>query len=300
MAAFVVGLPAAPGRFQVPSSTVGYAQTSSHRGSAAQRLLHGATAWNAVPARTFAPASSGRRLAGGESVEFLPGSAIMMAKAKGGKSKSKASSKPPPQKAPPKAQRRAPAEPATERAAEPAPAAAPAAAEELPAPPPTARDESAASPARAAGASSAVRAKKDVLLANWEYDVDDILTEEERVDRSNAGLDGTLEEMRRDIERMKRKSAPRDAGAQDEKPKYQELLNNFLAANVFVVAGFAVFFAVAVGLKSSGVTEAPLDFFVKIWDPVIQPVMGIMMGGAIVQGAYGYVQKKKEEKEAQQ
>jgi TRAP-type C4-dicarboxylate transport system permease small subunit len=75
------------------------------------------------------------------------------------------------------------------------------------------------------------------------------------------------------------------------KEKFLNWLNIILVADVFLVLlGFG-WFAIAVIGDASGV-HLGLDVWHKLWIPVFNPAIGILMGGAILSGIISWVSKK--------
>jgi TRAP-type C4-dicarboxylate transport system permease small subunit len=75
------------------------------------------------------------------------------------------------------------------------------------------------------------------------------------------------------------------------KEKFLNWLNIILVADVFLVLlGFG-WFAIAVIGNATGV-HLGLDVWHKLWIPVFNPAIGILMGGAILSGIISWVSKK--------
>ncbi len=75
------------------------------------------------------------------------------------------------------------------------------------------------------------------------------------------------------------------------KEKFLNWLNIILVADVFLVLlGFG-WFAIAVIGDATGV-HLGLDIWHKLWIPVFNPAIGILMGGAILSGIISWVSKK--------
>ncbi|MBK1989509.1 hypothetical protein A0J48_018545 [Sphaerospermopsis aphanizomenoides BCCUSP55] len=75
------------------------------------------------------------------------------------------------------------------------------------------------------------------------------------------------------------------------KDKLLNWLNTILVADVFlVILGFG-WFAVAVVGDASGINLG-LDLWHKLWQPVFNPAIGILMGGALLSGITSWVSKK--------
>lgn len=68
-------------------------------------------------------------------------------------------------------------------------------------------------------------------------------------------------------------------------------LNTFLMWNTFfVLLSFLWFVAALVGRS----LQVPLgfDLWMQLWDPVFTPAIGLLMGGAIISGLYGWLSKR--------
>ena len=75
------------------------------------------------------------------------------------------------------------------------------------------------------------------------------------------------------------------------KDKMLDWLNLALMANLFFVLFCFSWLAIAVIGRTSGVPLG-LDVWYKLWQPVVQPALGILMTGAIVSGISSWVSKK--------
>jgi hypothetical protein len=69
------------------------------------------------------------------------------------------------------------------------------------------------------------------------------------------------------------------------------LIDRILVADVFLVLGGAVWFALAVLLHSRNI-EAPLNAFQALWEPLFTPAIGLLMGAALISGALGWWQRR--------
>lgn len=68
-------------------------------------------------------------------------------------------------------------------------------------------------------------------------------------------------------------------------------LNTFLMWNTFfVLLSFVWFVAALVGRS----LDVPLGFnlWIQLWDPIFTPAIGLLMGGAIISGIYGWFTKR--------
>ncbi len=75
------------------------------------------------------------------------------------------------------------------------------------------------------------------------------------------------------------------------KDKLLDWLNLALMVNLFFVLFCFGWLAIAVVGRTSGVPLG-LDVWYKLWQPVVQPALGILMTGAIVSGVSSWVAKK--------
>ena len=75
------------------------------------------------------------------------------------------------------------------------------------------------------------------------------------------------------------------------KDKMLDWLNLALMANLFFVLFCFGWLAIAVVGRTSGISLG-LDVWYKLWQPVVQPALGILMTGAIVSGVSSWVAKK--------
>jgi hypothetical protein len=75
------------------------------------------------------------------------------------------------------------------------------------------------------------------------------------------------------------------------KEKLLEWLNLALTVNLFFVLLSFFWLAIAVVGRSTGVSLG-LDVWYKLWEPVMQPAIGILMAGAILSGISSWVSKR--------
>jgi hypothetical protein len=75
------------------------------------------------------------------------------------------------------------------------------------------------------------------------------------------------------------------------KEKLSNWLNTLLVADFFLVLlGFA-WFVVAVAGEATGVNLG-LDLWHKLWMPLFNPAIGILMAGALISGAISWISRK--------
>ena len=68
-------------------------------------------------------------------------------------------------------------------------------------------------------------------------------------------------------------------------------MDTLLVVDVFVVIAGAIWFAVAVTLHSQHI-EAPLELFQRLWEPLFNPAIGLLMAAALLSGALGWWQRR--------
>ncbi|BDA46739.1 hypothetical protein COCOBI_09-1920 [Coccomyxa sp. Obi] len=71
----------------------------------------------------------------------------------------------------------------------------------------------------------------------------------------------------------------------------KDLLDKVLIADFFFVCAALAWLVAGVGVKASLDNSALLDVWYPLWQWVFQPAIGVLMLGAIVSGAVGWVQK---------
>ena len=68
-------------------------------------------------------------------------------------------------------------------------------------------------------------------------------------------------------------------------------LNTLLVINTFVVLGSFAWLAIAVLGRGAGLSLG-LNLWYRLWEPVFTPALGILMGGALLSGLIGQVNKR--------
>lgn len=84
---------------------------------------------------------------------------------------------------------------------------------------------------------------------------------------------------------------PEPRGTLPLSERLKSWLDALLVANVFVVIGGAVWFAVAIGLDSQQI-EAPLRLFQRLWEPLFTPAIGLLMAAALLSGLLGWWRRR--------
>ena len=74
-------------------------------------------------------------------------------------------------------------------------------------------------------------------------------------------------------------------------PAWKHWLDRILVLNVFLVIAGAGWFAVAVIGSSQGL-EAPMTLFMRLWEPLFTPAIGLLMGAAVLSGCWSWWQRR--------
>jgi hypothetical protein len=75
------------------------------------------------------------------------------------------------------------------------------------------------------------------------------------------------------------------------KDQFLKGLNFVLMLDLFFVLASFGWFAIAI-LGRAAKVPLGLDLWLKLWDPVMQPAIGILMAGAILSGLSSWVMKR--------
>ena len=70
-------------------------------------------------------------------------------------------------------------------------------------------------------------------------------------------------------------------------------LDRLLVADVFLVIGGALWFLSAVICEARGLHQ-PLALFQSLWDPLFMPAIGLLMAAALLSGALGWWQQRRQ------
>ena len=78
-----------------------------------------------------------------------------------------------------------------------------------------------------------------------------------------------------------------------ESSKYnlKNIIDNFLLVNLFVVIFFAIFFIFAVIMQINGINIF-LDFVQKIWNPLIVPLITLLIISSLLNGINSWWRRK--------
>ena len=77
----------------------------------------------------------------------------------------------------------------------------------------------------------------------------------------------------------------------NSEPAWKRWLDRILVLNVFLVIAGAGWFAVAVIGSSQGL-EAPMTLFMRLWEPLFTPAIGLLMGAAVLSGCWSWWQRR--------
>ena len=73
--------------------------------------------------------------------------------------------------------------------------------------------------------------------------------------------------------------------------KLKQIIDNLLLINLFTVIFFAVFFIFAIIMQLNGIFIF-IDFIQKVWNPLIVPLITILIIGALVNGINSWWRRK--------
>ena len=79
--------------------------------------------------------------------------------------------------------------------------------------------------------------------------------------------------------------------APTSQPIWKIWLDRLLVVNVFLVMGGAAWFGLAVVSSSQGL-EAPMRQFMRLWEPLFTPAIGLLMGAALINGVWSWWQRQ--------
>ena len=77
----------------------------------------------------------------------------------------------------------------------------------------------------------------------------------------------------------------------NQKNKLKELIDKLLMVNLFGVVFFAIFFVFAVIMQINGVVIY-LDYFQKVWNPLIVPLITILIISSLIYGISSWWTRK--------
>ena len=78
---------------------------------------------------------------------------------------------------------------------------------------------------------------------------------------------------------------------ENNKNKLQQIIDSLLLINLFTVIFFAIFFIFAIIMQLSGIFIF-IDFIQIVWNPLIVPLITILIIGALVNGINSWWRRK--------
>ena len=78
---------------------------------------------------------------------------------------------------------------------------------------------------------------------------------------------------------------------EDNQNKLQQIIDNLLLINLFTVIFFAIFFIFAIIMQLNGVLVF-INFIQIVWNPLIVPLITILIVGALVNGISSWWRRK--------
>ena len=78
---------------------------------------------------------------------------------------------------------------------------------------------------------------------------------------------------------------------QNNQNNLKQIIDNFLLINLFTVIFFAIFFIFAIIMRINGIFVF-IDFIQRIWNPLIVPLITILIIGALVNGINSWWRRK--------
>ena len=73
--------------------------------------------------------------------------------------------------------------------------------------------------------------------------------------------------------------------------KLKQLIDNLLLINLFIVIFFAIFFIFAIIMQLNGIYIF-INFIQRVWNPLIVPLITILIVGALVNGINSWWRRK--------
>ena len=73
--------------------------------------------------------------------------------------------------------------------------------------------------------------------------------------------------------------------------RLKQIIDNLLLINLFTVIFFAIFFVFAIIMQINGIFIF-IDFIQRVWNPLIVPLITILIGGALVNGINSWWRRK--------
>ena len=77
----------------------------------------------------------------------------------------------------------------------------------------------------------------------------------------------------------------------DNQNKLKQIIDNLLLINLFIVIFFAIFFIFSIIMQLNGIFIF-INFIQKVWNPLIVPLITILIIGALVNGINSWWRRK--------
>ena len=78
---------------------------------------------------------------------------------------------------------------------------------------------------------------------------------------------------------------------EDNQNKFKQIIDNLLLINLFTVIFFAIFFIFAIIMQLNGVFVF-INFIQRIWNPLVVPLITILIIGALVNGLNSWLRRR--------
>ena len=78
---------------------------------------------------------------------------------------------------------------------------------------------------------------------------------------------------------------------QDNQTKLKQIVDNLLLINLFTVIFFAIFFIFAIIMQLNGIFIF-INFIQRVWNPLVIPLITILIIGALVNGINSWWRRK--------
>ena len=78
---------------------------------------------------------------------------------------------------------------------------------------------------------------------------------------------------------------------EDNQNKLKQIIDNFLLINLFLVIFFAIFFIFAIIMQLNGIFIF-INFIQKVWNPLVVPLITILIISALVNGINSWWKRK--------
>ncbi len=78
---------------------------------------------------------------------------------------------------------------------------------------------------------------------------------------------------------------------EDNQNKLKQIIDNLLLINLFIVIFFSIFFIFAIIMQLNGIFVF-INFFQILWNPLIVPLITILIIGALMNGINSWLRRK--------